>query len=54
MTSEKVMFADYTFTVDDNKIEFDRELSPEQLNVKEGDQFSVTIKEGKIVFVRNK
>jgi len=54
MTSERVMFADYTFTVDDNKIEFDRELSPEQLKVKEGDQFSVSIEEGRIVFARNK
>ena len=48
---ETVLFYDYTFTVmAGGDIYFDNEIKPEQLHVKDGDNFVVSVIDGKVVF----
>lgn len=48
-----MLFIDYTFTkaFDDNII-FDKDLKPEQLNIKEGDRFIAKIINNAVVLVK--
>ena len=46
-------FLDYTFHLnEDNNLQFDRDLKPQQLCVKEGDNFVVKVIDGMITFVK--
>jgi hypothetical protein len=48
-------FLDYSFSLTENgDIRFDPEITPEHLVVGEGDQFTVEIRSGTVVFVRRK
>lgn len=52
---KRLTFIDYSFTLtEQGDIEFDDELTAEQLVVGEGDLFEVEIRSGKVVFVRKK
>lgn len=49
----KVTFIDYEFTINGKDIEFDEQLIPQQLDVKEGDKFVVKFGEyGNIILAR--
>lgn len=56
-----MLFMDYTFTLAGDNIMMDRELSPELVNIQEGDRFIATISEiewdgkklNQIVFVKH-
>ena len=46
-------FLDYSFHLDsDNNLQFDKDLSPHQLYVKEGDEFIVEVRDGMVTFVK--
>ena len=49
----KITFLDYEFTINGKNIEFDERLMPQQIDVQEGDKFTVHIDEfGKVILVR--
>lgn len=49
-----ITFVDYEFTINGNNIEFDERLIPQQLDVKEGDKFTVKINEyGRIILIKD-
>lgn len=48
-----MMFVDYTFTLVDGKdILFDSEVTPENLNVREGDRFEVVLVGSTVILKR--
>jgi len=50
----KITFLDYEFTINGKNIEFDERLMPQQIDVQEGDKFTVHIDEfGKVTLVRD-
>jgi hypothetical protein len=46
-------FVDYEFTIRDKDIIFDERIMPQQLNVKEGDKFTVKIDQfGRVLLIK--
>ena len=47
-----MIFVDYHLEVNQGRILFDKELTAEKLELREGDEYIVTIEDGRVVLVK--
>lgn len=47
-----MLFVDYHLEIVEGRILFDKELDVEKLGLKEGDEYIVTIEDGRVVLVK--
>ncbi len=47
-----MLFVDYHLEVNQGRILFDKELTAEKLELREGDEYIVTIEDGQVVLVK--